>query len=205
MNEIIITESSSVDSNRSIIITPDPLIYRLATDADCDTLFTLINNTYRGELSNQGWTNENQIVSKLRIKKEKILQMITDDKHTLLVFFSESDHSLRGCIDLLYQTESNTVYLNTFAVPPDLQRQGYGKFILSIAENYALNNWNVDYIELKVMIQRSELVAYYNRRGYVDTDHYQTFSIEQLKAGGALRNDLRRSTMRKYMKDKKEK
>ena len=52
---------------------------------------------------------------------------------------------------------------------PDFQSRGYGKFILSVAENYAVNIWDVEYAELNVMIQRPELMSYYNRRGYIDT------------------------------------
>jgi hypothetical protein len=41
----------------------DPLACRIATTADCDSLATLINSSYRGELAHQSWTNENDIVS----------------------------------------------------------------------------------------------------------------------------------------------
>lgn len=204
MSVINITDTVSADSNRATF-TSDSLVYRVATEADCDSLVTLINSSYRGELSNQGWTNENQIVSGSRTNTKKVLDMIADDKNVFLVFFGETDHILKGCIDLLHKPESKTACLNTFAVRPDLQGRGYGKFILSVAENYAISNWNIEYIELKVMIQRPELVAYYNRRGYIDTGHHETFSIEQLKSAGALRYDLERCTINKCVKQNEKK
>jgi GNAT superfamily N-acetyltransferase len=170
------SDSASIDSNHATF-TFDPLVYRVAREADCDSLVTLINSSYRGELSRQGWTNENELVSGPRTNSEKVLDMITGDKYVCLVFFGESDKILKGCIHLVHKRESKMACLGTFAVRPDFQGRGYGKFILSVAENYAVNNWNVEYIELNVMIQRSELGGFYNRRGYIDNGHHQTFSI----------------------------
>src|ERR1700722_839243 len=99
--------------------------------------------------------------------------MINSGKYVILIFFGEVDQILKGCINLQHQTETKTAYLGMFAVRPDLQARGYGKFILSVAENYAISNWNVAYIEMGVLIQRPELVSYYNRRGYIDTGRHQ--------------------------------
>ncbi|CAF0945826.1 unnamed protein product [Rotaria sordida] len=204
MRAISITNRVSIDSGCTTS-SSDPLVYRVATTADCDLLVTLINSSYRGELAYQGWTNENEIAYGPRTTTQAVLNKIVDDKYVVLVFFGKSDHILKGCIYLEHKPESKTAWLSTFAVRPDFQRQGYGKLILSVAENYAVNNWNVEYIELNVMIQRSELVAFYNRRGYIDTGHHQTFSLEQLKSGGALRYDLERCTMRKCVKNNENK
>jgi ribosomal protein S18 acetylase RimI-like enzyme len=93
-----------------------------------------------------------------------------------------------------------------FAVRPDLQARGYGKFILSVAENYAISNWNVEYIELGVLIQRPELVSYYNRRGYIDTGRRQLFSELPIDSGIIiLRDDLEVCTMRKSVKNDEKK
>jgi N-acetylglutamate synthase-like GNAT family acetyltransferase len=199
MSEINTTDTVSMDSNCATS-TSDSLVYRVATKADCDSLATLINRSYRGESAHQGWTNENEIVSGQRTNTQKVSDIIANDKSVFLMFFGEADHILKGCVNLLHKPESNTACLNTFAVRPDLQSRGYGKFILSVAENYVMSNWNVEIMELNVIIQRPELVSYYNRRGYIDTGHHETFPIEQLKSGGALRYDLERCTMRKCLK-----
>lgn len=177
--------------------TSGQLIHRVATNDDADALATLINASYRGEQSKQGWTNENEIVSGLRTTQQKMLEMINDDQRIVLAFFGETDDILKGCICLLHEPILKTVTLSAFAVRPDLQARGYGKFILTTGENFALDRWNVEHFELKVMLQRPELVAFYNRRGYTDTGQRETFPLELLKSGGALRYDLERCTMRK--------
>jgi N-acetylglutamate synthase-like GNAT family acetyltransferase len=199
MSVVNFTDTVSTDSNCATI-PADSLVYRVATKADCDSLVTLINSSYRGELAHQGWTNENKLVSGSRTNTEVVFDMITGGKYLFLVFFGEADDVLKGCINLLHKPESKSACLNTFAMHPNLQARGYGKYILSVAENSAVSNWNVEYTELNVLIQRPELVAYYNRRGYIDTGHHETFSIEQFKSGGALRYDLERCTMRKCVK-----
>ncbi|CAF1302340.1 unnamed protein product [Rotaria sordida] len=62
-------------------------------------------------------------------------------------------------------------------VRPDLQTRGYGKFILSMAENYAVNKWNIDDIDMTVLIQRPELIEYYKRRGYIDTGQREPYPM----------------------------
>jgi ribosomal protein S18 acetylase RimI-like enzyme len=84
------------------------------------------------------------------------------------------------------------------AVRPDLQTRGYGKFILSVGEQYAISKWNVDYMEISVIRQRTELIGYYNRRGYTDTGHRQPFHPSTFCY--PKRDDLELCTMRKCVK-----
>jgi GNAT superfamily N-acetyltransferase len=140
-----------------------------------------------------------------RTNTEKMFDMIAGGKNVFLMFFGEADHILKGCINLVHKPESKTAWLSMFAVRPDLQARGYGKFILSVVENYAVSNWNVEYMQLNVLIQRPELIAYYSSRGYIDTGHHETFPIQQLKSGGVSRYDLERCTMRKSVKKNEKK
>ncbi|CAF0864103.1 unnamed protein product [Adineta steineri] len=188
----------SIDSNHTV----DSLTYRVATTSDCDLLVPLINNAYRGLLSYQGWTNETELVPVSRTNPNNLLNLINTDGNIILMFFGENDQILKGCISLLHQTESKSARIGLFSVRPDLQARGYGKFILSTAENYALNNWNVEYIELSALIQRPELIAYYSRRGYIDTGKRQPFIITTVPSECTMRDDLELCTMVKYVKIK---
>jgi GNAT superfamily N-acetyltransferase len=176
----------------------DSLIYRVAIEADCDSLATLVNISYRGELSKQGWTNENEFVDGPRTDADAISAMIKADKSIILVFFGATDKVLKGCVYLRDKSEIKTAYLGMLTVRPDLQGKGYGDFILSVAEKYAFNNWNVEYAELTVVLQRTELVAYYTRRDYVDTGEREVFPTT--KFGHPKRKDLAFCTMRKKLK-----
>ncbi|CAF0886052.1 unnamed protein product [Adineta steineri] len=86
------------------------------------------------------------------------------------------------------------------AVRPDLQTQGFGKFIISTAENYALNNWNVEYIEMSTITLRTELIVFYHRRGYFDTGRREPFPAEHGKYGVPKQNGLELCFLRKSIK-----
>lgn len=95
--------------------------------------------------------------------------MIDSNKYEFLLFFGAVDSNLKECINLSFDPETKTAEIGMFAVRSDLQARGYGKFILSVAENYAVDNWNAEYMELNTIVQKPELLGYYIRRGYVDT------------------------------------
>ena len=204
MNLVDDTSTASIDPNHGID-TSNSLIYRIGKVTDCDQLVTLINNAYRGELSYQGWTNEDALVPVPRTNENALSNMINSDKYIFLVFFGAIDQILKGCIHLLHQQETKTAQLGMFAVRPHLQGRGYGKFILSIAENYAIRNWNVECIELESIVQRPELTAYYTRRGYVDTGQRKPFRIQQTTVKYPMRDDLEICLMRKYVKKDEQK
>ena len=57
---------------------------------------------------------------------------------------------------------------------PDVQAKGIGKKLLHAAENYAMNN-NCSIIEMTVISARSELIAWYERNGYHQTNQTKPF------------------------------
>ncbi|CAF3406847.1 unnamed protein product [Rotaria sp. Silwood1] len=185
--------------------TSDSLIYRVATTSDCDSLSALINSSYCGELSHQGWTNADAIILPPRTSADTLFNMIDSGKYVFLMFFGENDQILKGCIHLLHEEGSKIAEIGMLSVRPDLQARGYGKFILSIAENYAINNWNVEYIELNTIIGRHELTAYYIRRGYMDTGRRHLFPKEKMKFGTTQREELEVCTMSKRAKNEEKK
>jgi hypothetical protein len=62
--------------------------------------------------------------------------------------------------------------------------------VLAHAERYAAGQWRVATMEMQVVGQRSELVAWYVRRGYTLTDERRPFPFDALVNGVALRDDL---------------
>ena len=181
----------------------DPLIYRVATLADCQALCKLVNSAYRGESSYQGWTTEADYLDGQRIDIEMLTDMITDPNTVVLLFLDRQEETLVGCAYLKHAASPNHALLGMLTVRPDLQSRGYGKFILSIAEDYALNRWNIEYIEMTVVTIRTELLAYYNRRGYVDSGRREPFPIHDPKFGLPKRTDLEFCVMTKDFRPNK--
>jgi GNAT superfamily N-acetyltransferase len=53
------------------------------------------------------------------------------------------------------------------AVDPVLQTQGLGKQLLLHAEAYVIKNFEASVLKISVLSARPELLAFYERRGYV--------------------------------------
>lgn len=191
---------SALDTNTSVSKeTGAPLTYRVATLQDCESLCQLINSCYRGESSCQGWTTEFSFLGGQRLDVEMLNDIINDETSVILVFFDPIEKFLVGSAQLQHKPTTKSAYFGLLTVRPDLQARGYGKFIMSVAENYAVNNWNVEYIEMTVIIHRDELIAYYNRRGYVNTGRREPFPLDDVRCGIPKRRDLEFFVLKKDM------
>jgi len=72
------------------------LNYRAATLSDCRSLSLLVNSSYRGELSRQGWTTEDALLEGQRTDIETLVDMITENNAIFLVFFDQTETNLIG-------------------------------------------------------------------------------------------------------------
>jgi ribosomal protein S18 acetylase RimI-like enzyme len=78
-----------------------------------------------------------------------------------------------------------------FAVDPTLQAGGLGRSLLTEAERIARDEWGCRRMEMTVIVQRDELIAWYERRGYRRTGTYKPFPYGQERFGIPRREDLR--------------
>ncbi|CAF3959378.1 unnamed protein product [Rotaria sp. Silwood1] len=179
------------------------LTYRVAVLTDCEALAALVNSGYRGESSRQGWTTEEALVGGLRTHPSVLTDIIQDKNNVILLFFDESKNDLIGCVHLRRNPDERSALLGMLIVRPDLQGRDYGKFILSTAETYVQDTWNVEFVKIKVLIQRPELVEFYNRRGYIDTGRRELFPKDDPLVGIAKVKGLELSIMKKCIKTSK--
>jgi N-acetylglutamate synthase-like GNAT family acetyltransferase len=77
----------------------------------------------------------------------------------------EDDGQLTACVYLEPQQERT--YLGLLSVDPTLQRAGLGTVLLGAAEKHCVKRGSQS-IYMKVVNLRSELPAYYRKRGYVE-------------------------------------
>ncbi len=87
------------------------------------------------------------------------------------------------------EQKKDSAYLGFFAVHPSVQGQGIGDEVLSQAENFASKNLNLQKYVMVVVSQRTELIAYYERRGYCKTGQVEPYPVN-LNVGKPLSNDL---------------
>jgi ribosomal protein S18 acetylase RimI-like enzyme len=80
--------------------------------------------------------------------------------------------NIAGCVFL--EKKKQRLYLGMLSVSPQIQAQGIGKKLLSAAEEYS-RRVGCNYIEMTVISVRKELIAWYQRNGYVDTGKREPF------------------------------
>jgi N-acetylglutamate synthase-like GNAT family acetyltransferase len=139
---------------------------KIATEADLPNIVGLLNAAYRGDESRKGWTTEADLIhGNVRTTLHHV-QEILEKKNSIFLVFNQ-DKEIIGCVNL--QLHDNRVYLGMFAVLPTKQGGGTGKLILLAAEEWARYK-NATAIYMTVITLRSELIAWYTRFGYVDTN-----------------------------------
>lgn len=84
---------------------------------------------------------------------------------------------LIACIGLTF--ENNQVEIGTFCTDPQVQNMRVGRSVLEYAEQYALKeDPHLTSALMYVLDVRYELIAYYERRGYMKTGNKQSYPVE---------------------------
>ena len=148
----------------------------------------LVESAYRGERSKAGWTTEAELLGGQRIDAEGIAAVISAADSRVLLASDEHDDLIACCT--IQQLRAGRSYFGTFAVRPGLQGGGLGKIVLAEAERVARDEWACDTIEMTVIGQREDLIAWYARRGYAATGEMRPFPYGDERFGLPKREDL---------------
>ena len=160
---------------------------RLATIADVAALHVLVERAYRGDSARQGWTHEADMLGGQRTDQAALIEMLNDPTQRVLV--AEVDGKIVGSVQI--QDRGNGLaYLGQLAVYPDVQAGGIGSRLVNAAETLAIERFAATRMEMTVIVQRSELIAYYLRRGYLETGEMRPFPFDNDRIGVATRRDL---------------
>lgn len=157
------------------------MIVRQARAEEVPELVALVTSAYRGESSRAGWTTEADLLDGGRTDEEELTALLPD-----LLVAVEGDE-LVGCCALT--PRGDVGYFGTFAVRPLLQGAGTGSALLAAAEQRA-RELGLTAVEMTVLSVRTELLAYYARRGYVDTGETRPFPYGQERNGIPRTDDL---------------
>jgi N-acetylglutamate synthase-like GNAT family acetyltransferase len=160
---------------------------RPATLADVPALHRLVERAYRGDSARKGWTNEADLLDGQRTDVESLSGIIADPAQRILI--AMNDNGLIGCVQVT-RKDFDTAYLGLLSVDPDIQAGGLGKILIIEAERTARNIFAAATMEMTVIRQRAELIAYYERRGYALTGEERPFPHDDERFGLPVTRDL---------------
>lgn len=166
------------------------LQFLTATEQDVDAIVALVQSAYRGPSSRRGWTTEAGLLDGQRVDPAMLREVL--GRPATQVVLAHRDGELVGCCELERPEQAGgPAHLGMFAVDPDQQGGGLGRAVLEHAERLVATEWGAGSVELSVIEQRTELIAWYGRRGYVETGRYEDFPYGDERFGRPLRDDLR--------------
>lgn len=160
---------------------------RLATPQDAARLQPLVHRAYRGETARKGWTHEADLLDGNRIDVDSIAAVIADPAQAVVV--AERDGTPVGCVQVTGKS-GGLAYLGMLSVEPELQGAGLGRKLVREAERVAVSQFSADRMEMTVIIQRAELIAWYERLGYARTGETRPFPATDPRFGQPKRDDL---------------
>lgn len=149
-----------------------------ATPNDIPALNQLVNSAYRGDTSRRGWTTEADLLGGIRTT-EATLQELFDTPNALILRYVK-ENQLLGCVYL--EQKATRLYLGMLTVSPELQGGGIGRQLLEAAEAVARDR-QCHAVTMTVIPLRTELLAWYERRGYQRTGTEHPFPDDPERFG----------------------
>jgi ribosomal protein S18 acetylase RimI-like enzyme len=167
---------------------------RPARAEDIPALHALVESAYRGDSAKRGWTHEADLLGGQRTDLEALREILADENQVILLAMDGAD--IAGCVQLM-RVKEGVAYLGLLTVDPDRQAGGLGKKLLDASEHYVAENWQAQVIEMTVIRQRADLIAYYERRGYGLTGERRPFPLDDPRYGLPKTQELEFVVLRK--------
>lgn len=172
---------------RAMTDTLPRIAFRQAGAADVPAIVALVQSAYRGESGRRGWTTESHLLDGQRTDVADVTALISREGSRVLM--AERGGQLKASCHI--ERRGAFGYFGMFAVDPDEQGSGIGKQVLAEGERMVRDEWHCRAINMTVIVQREELIAWYERRGYRRTGEYQPFPYGDERFGIPRRDDLR--------------
>jgi ribosomal protein S18 acetylase RimI-like enzyme len=147
-------------------------VLRIGSESDASEIVSLVNRAYRPASYEHGWTHEADLVSGERTSANQVLSLFGPQSAILVLCQQEA---IVACVHL--QNGESAVYIGMLATEPAFQARGLGKQMLFQAERYAVERFNAAAFKMSVLSSRPELIAFYERRGYVRTGEVEDYPL----------------------------
>jgi ribosomal protein S18 acetylase RimI-like enzyme len=167
---------------------------RLGQERDIARVEAVVNWAYRGQLPEAGacdlsaggpdhgdgakgqgqWTTEAHLLGGPRVTRDELQRLLGLDPKTTAALFvveervatdkDEDVWAVVGCV--LVEKEDDGGHLGMFSVHPHRQGRGLGRLLLDAGEAHITDVFGCHTVLLHVLGQRTDLLAFYQRRGY---------------------------------------
>lgn len=153
---------------------------RLAVAGDVLSLHALVEAAYRGDTARRGWTHEADLLGGQRTDTDELAALVATPGSAILM--AEASGRLLGCVHVTARPDA-LAYLGLLSVHPDAQAGGLGRRLIAAAEHHAAHVFGARIMEMTVIRQRPELIAWYERRGYQRTGEERPFPLDEPRCG----------------------
>ena len=160
---------------------------RPATLEDVPQVNGLVARAYRGDAARAGWTHEADLLDGQRTDVAALTDIVLDQRKVMLLAFDAD--TLIGCV-LVEQKDADAAYLGMLSVEPARQAGGLGRRLVAAAEAEAVARFGATRMEMTVIRQRTDLIPWYERRGYALTGETAPFPMDDERLGLPKRRDL---------------
>lgn len=164
-----------------LVLLTEAMQLRAGAPDDVEAVVALVESAYRGESSRAGWTTEADLLDGQRTDADEVRSLLS------YVVVAENEEGIVGCCTLVPKEEH--AHFGMFAVRPGVQGGGVGSALLMDAELRA-RNLGLRRIEMTVLSVRSELIAFYERRGYWHIGETRPWPHGDARFGVPRRDDL---------------
>jgi SUF system NifU family Fe-S assembly protein len=165
---------------------PAMIEYRAAVADDIPAIVALVESAYRGDVSKQGWTTEADMLDGQRTDPVSVAALLQAPASRVLLALQGGE--LVGCVHV--EGHDGVGYFGMFAVSPTAQGLGIGAALLDEAERVARVDFGCAIMTMTVISIRTELIAFYARRGYRATGDTKPFPYGDERFGIPKRGDL---------------
>ncbi len=125
--------------------------------------------------SRAGWTTEADFLDGQRTDAEQIAELIASRDSNLLLCLHNAE--MIGSVHLA-KFDDSTAYMGMLVIRPVLQGQGLGRRFILEAEETARREWGASRMQIQVITLRHELIAFYERLGYLRTGEIRPFPTD---------------------------
>jgi ribosomal protein S18 acetylase RimI-like enzyme len=161
----------------------------IATDDEIDAVVALVNSAFRGDSSRLGWTTEADFLGGQRTDAETLrAELAAKPGAVVLVLRDAPAGPMLGCVRVEPATEEKW-YLGMMTIDPRQQDRKLGRTLLGAAERFVAER-GARRMRMSVIGIRSELIAWYERRGYVRSGETVEFPYGDPRFGEARGEDL---------------